>query len=622
MKYRAEIDGLRALAVIPVILFHAGFEMFSGGYVGVDIFFVISGYLIATIIISEMAEENFSIINFYERRARRILPALFVVMIVCIPFAWFWMTPNELKDFGESLLAVSFFTSNILFWRESGYFEIAAELKPLLHTWSLAIEEQFYILFPIFLLLTWRIGLRWVVALLLLVLIISLGVAQWGAYNSPTANFYLLPTRGWELLIGVLLAFHLRYSSYIMPQSINQTLSLLGFGMIVYSIISFDKTTPFPGLYSLIPTIGTGLLILFTVPKTLIYSLLNLKPIVGVGLISYSAYLWHQPLLAFTKLNFPEDHSNILLIGICSSSLVIAYFSWRYIENPFRQKKIMNRSFIFSISITAMLLLSTIGQWLNYSNGALKYYPLEKQKVYKNFINPSEYVVKRHKEISLKEFSKENSKNDIIIIGDSHSQDLVNAVFEADLNQKYEFSSFEIPIGCGVLFIKDRSDREDPVLNCQKKSFYNKDLLKQISLADEVWIVSNWKDADINYMTESLKNLLVVNDQIKLFGSKNMGIVNARWYKNNDLNDWSSPILNEKNKKIFNRTAKINESINQISKLMGVEFINTQHLICNGNDFCANYRAGNIISYDDSHLTKHGAKILGKSIKLKLQLNK
>ena len=151
MKYRAEIDGLRALAVLPVILFHAGFEWFSGGFVGVDVFFVISGYLITTIIISEMAEGKFSIVNFYERRARRILPALFFVMAACLPFAWVWLTPNDLKDFGQSLVAVSTFSSNILFWLESGYFDRAAELKPLLHTWSLAVEEQYYILFPIFL---------------------------------------------------------------------------------------------------------------------------------------------------------------------------------------------------------------------------------------------------------------------------------------------------------------------------------------------------------------------------------------------------------------------------------------------------------------------------------------
>ncbi len=299
---------------------------------------------------------------------------------------------------------------------------------------------------------------------------------------------------------------------------------------------------------------------------------------------------------------------------------MIAYFSWRYLETPFRKSKKIKKDLLLKFIATATLFFIIIGHLLNYSDGALKYYSLDKQKLYSNFINPSQYVVKRHKEISLRKFSKVNNKVDILIIGDSHSQDLVNAVFEANLNENYEFSSFEIPIGCGVLFIKDRSDREDPMLNCQKKSFYNIDLMKQISLADEVWIVSNWKDIDIDYMNESLENLLALNKQIKLFGAKNMGSISARWYKVNEINNWHNPILTEKNKKIFNRTAKVNKSISEISDLMGVEFINTQFLICNGKDFCANYRDGNIISYDDSHLTKHGAKILGNALKAKLKI--
>ena len=167
MKYRAEIDGLRALAVLPVILFHAGFELFGGGFVGVDVFFVISGYLITSIIISEMGRDNFSLINFYERRARRILPALFFVMLVSIPFAWFWLTPGDLKDFGQSLIAVATFSSNILFWIESGYFATASELKPLLHTWSLAVEEQYYILFPLFLMIFWNLPKKYLLLLLI-----------------------------------------------------------------------------------------------------------------------------------------------------------------------------------------------------------------------------------------------------------------------------------------------------------------------------------------------------------------------------------------------------------------------------------------------------------------------
>ena len=339
MNYRAEIDGLRALAVLPVILFHAGFERFSGGYVGVDVFLVISGYLITTLIISEMAIGEFSIVNFYERRARRILPALFFVMAACLPFAWFWLLPIDLKDFGLSLVAVSTFSSNILFWMESGYFDTAAELKPLLHTWSLAIEEQYYILFPIFLMLTWRLGLKWILTLLSLVFVISLGVAHWGAFNKPSATFYLLPTRGWELLVGVFFAFYLKHNEYLKSHITNQILSLLGFVMIVYSIVAFDDTTPFPSLYALIPTIGTGLLILSAVPNTFVHRLLSFSPLVGIGLISYSAYLWHHPLLAFARHRQIGEVSDFFLITLCIASLLMAYFSWRYVEKPFRKKR-------------------------------------------------------------------------------------------------------------------------------------------------------------------------------------------------------------------------------------------------------------------------------------------
>lgn len=434
MKYRAEIDGLRALAVLPVILFHAGFEWFSGGFIGVDVFFVISGYLITTIIISEMAEGKFSIVNFYERRARRILPALFFVMAACLPFAWMWMLPPQLKDFSQSLIAVSTFSSNILFWLETGYFSESSEAKPLLHTWSLAVEEQYYILFPIFLMLTWRLGIKWVLILLSIVFFISLGIAQWGAYNSPSATFFLLPTRGWELLVGVFAAFYLKYNTYLKSHFLNQALSLLGFGMIAYSIIAFDKTTPFPSLYALIPTIGTGLLILCAVPKTFVHRLLSLKFIVGIGLISYSAYLWHQPLFAFARIFFNEV-SLYIFITLILITFLAAYLTWKYIESPFRSKQSISRNNIFIGSFVLAILFIAIGLTGHLKqgfesriniNGSDKIEAIVKELDFSDY--PSHRLVNQTKTNYYSVGNTSENNPAIVIIGDSHAYQYWNVI--------------------------------------------------------------------------------------------------------------------------------------------------------------------------------------------------
>ena len=211
MKYRREIDGLRAVAVLPVILFHGGFAGFEGGYLGVDVFFVLSGYLITSILYQEHAAGSFSILKFYERRARRILPALILVVLACIPFAWAWLVPRELAEFSRSVLSVVAFVSNVYFWTQSNYFATAAELKPLLHTWSLGIEEQFYVAYPLVIAAIWRMNRKWLPAILLVAVVASLVLAQWVVGHRPSAAFFLLPTRAWELLAGGLVAVHLMH---------------------------------------------------------------------------------------------------------------------------------------------------------------------------------------------------------------------------------------------------------------------------------------------------------------------------------------------------------------------------------------------------------------------------
>ncbi|KCZ94417.1 acyltransferase family protein [Hyphomonas johnsonii] len=363
MKYRAEIDGLRAIAVVPVMLFHAGFGLFSGGFIGVDVFFVISGYLITTLIINDLDASRFSLLHFYERRARRILPALFLVVLFCIPAAWFLLLPEDLTEFSRSLVAVATFSSNIFFWKESGYFSTAIELRPLVHTWSLAVEEQFYIFFPLLLMAVWRFGKRAAVWILIAGFIASLAVAQWAAYNKPEAGFYLLPTRGWELLVGTFAAFYLQRGPVRTSTRINNLMSALGLAAIIFSVLMFDKMTPFPSLYALVPTVGAVLIILFALQGTLVHWLLSLKGVVGVGLISYSAYLWHQPLYAFARqytLGKPGV-AVFLLLGLLS--LVLAYLSWRFVEAPFRKRSSagMSRTVIFGTALSGIVVMMSLG---------------------------------------------------------------------------------------------------------------------------------------------------------------------------------------------------------------------------------------------------------------------
>lgn len=374
MKYRAEIDGLRAIAVIPVIMFHAGFEGFSGGFVGVDIFFVISGYLITTIILSEKEQGTFSLINFYERRARRILPALFLIMFISLPFAWLWLMPSDMKDFSHSLIAVSFFSSNFLFWQETGYWGAANEFKPLLHTWSLAVEEQYYILFPLFLMLMWRFRKRWIFGSFMIIAAVSLILAQWGAYNRPEANFFLLPTRGWELAIGAGIAFYFLYRRQtirilLSHKFVDEVLAGIGLLMIAYAIFVFDETVPFPSLYALVPTIGTGLIILFSTSSTLVGRLLSTKLLVGIGLISYSAYLWHQPLFAFARHGSTTEPSELLFVVLAMVSFLLAYLTWRFVEKPFRKKGCIDRKSIFLFSISGSAVFIIIGLLGHISDG-------------------------------------------------------------------------------------------------------------------------------------------------------------------------------------------------------------------------------------------------------------
>jgi PAS domain S-box-containing protein len=339
----------------------------------VDIFFVISGYLITTIILTELEAGQFSILNFYERRARRILPALLLIMAMSLPFAWLWLMPSDAKEFSESAMAVLVFASNIFFWRRSDYFDTATELKPLLHTWSLGVEEQFYVLFPMFLMFAWRLGRKRIVVLLAMMALLSLALAEYGTGRMPVATFFLLPTRGWELALGSLIAFYLkRKDRDHFPPALYQILSLTGLGLIIYSILAFTRETPFPGLSALIPTVGAGLIILCALPETLVGRLLTNRVLVGIGLVSYSAYLWHQPLLSFARHRSLTGPSDFVVAGLVVLTFGLAYLTWRYVEVPFRRKDIVTKGVLWRCSLASAVVIAA-------SAGSLQLSPSDSQ---------------------------------------------------------------------------------------------------------------------------------------------------------------------------------------------------------------------------------------------------
>lgn len=340
-NYRPEIDGLRSVAILPVLLSHAGFLWAQGGFIGVDIFFVISGFLITRIIATEIAEGSFSIVRFYERRARRILPALFLVTVACVLPAWWLMLPDAFEEFGNSLVAVPLFVSNILFWMESGYFATESGLKPLIHTWSLAVEEQYYIVFPLLALLVLPRGRRAFIAVLAVIACLSLAVAEWTSARAPDASFFLPHTRVWELFAGSIAAM-LILRQKPLPLIARQALSLAGGAAIVWALATFTAETIHPGLVTALPVVGTALVLLFAERDTLVGKLLALPPLVWVGLISYSLYLWHQPVFAFTRMALGEAGPRDLVVPalLC---FPLAWASWRFVETPFRDRSRVRR---------------------------------------------------------------------------------------------------------------------------------------------------------------------------------------------------------------------------------------------------------------------------------------
>jgi len=436
MQYRPEIDGLRSLAVLPVILSHAGFKAFHGGFVGVDVFFVISGFLITSILLAETSQGRFSLLTFYERRARRILPALFVVMAACLPVAYWGMLPNEFKNFGQSLVATSLFANNVLLMLTSGYWSLASEFKPLLHTWSLGVEEQFYILFPLMLMACRRWRGAALMSLFASLALLSLASAEWGSRAWPNAAFYLLPTRAWELLIGSMAAaLPLLRLQPVASGGVRQALSLSGLVMIVGSVLTFDESVPSPSLFILLPTLGATLIILFATPGTWVQRLLASKVPVTIGLISYSAYLWHQPLFAFARILSVDAPGAGLMLGLSALTLVLAYLSWRFVEAPFRAKGRVRRAVVFGGAFVGSLCFVIVGGYVQLRQGM-------PERVFDTSVaqQPGMYISYNERIFRYSANSFVNAvARKVLVQGNSYARDFVNMNLEVFDTKGLEF---------------------------------------------------------------------------------------------------------------------------------------------------------------------------------------
>ena len=626
MKYRPEIDGLRAIAVLPVILFHAGYTSFSGGYVGVDIFFVISGYLITSIIFGDIQAGSYSITKFYERRARRILPALFLMMLISTIAAMLFIPPLGAKNYFQSVVAVALFSSNIQFYRElSDYFGMGAEYMPLLHTWTLAVEEQFYIIYPLFLMIIWKFGKSWVFWILTIIAFISLALANWGSLYFPGASFYLIPTRAWELLLGCLIAIQFRINGR--PEwnaTLRQLFSFVGVLLIFYAVFMFNSNTPFPSFFTLAPTVGAALIIIFATPITFIGKVLSNKILVTIGLISYSAYLYHLPLFVFTRyITCTElNHSTSLVLTI--AAFLLGYISWRFVERPFRNRAFLSTKTVFFCSFAGSIFFVFIGLLGHYTNG---FYDYKTSKIAepRKWIYVDMFKERRERDAVIKQLTERDdaetvkSHHNVLILGDSMAGDFWFAVnVNKDLFKGYRF----IKEGLDDLCIPDfrewlENHEKGKYAKCNRSDKFEK--IYNLSLGcDEIVLTADWTK-------KSARSALSL---ASYFHSRDKRVYVIGKFRNFNISDssylfaTSSLPINRLGNFMFDRVLSSTQEINNIlrtntAKDKGVMFIDKSKFFCDfTHKTCSLYDTqGKPLIFDGLHVTKVGASYYANALK-------
>ena len=609
MIYRAEIDGLRAVAVLPVIFYHAGFAFAHGGYIGVDVFFVISGYLITSLIVEEKRAGTFSLASFYERRMRRLLPALFIVLFAAGICAWMLFTPQQLSAFGASVVATSLFASNFYFLHQTDYFAPPTLGLPLVHTWSLAVEEQYYALFPLVLWLGWRRGIRGVAVIISTIALASFAWCEVSWRRSPDANFYLIFGRAWELMIGALAALSATRLGGVRA-SVRDGATIIGIALLGFSMAAFDDGVPFPSALTLIPVLGSVLLVLFATSETWIGRVLRSPLLVGVGLLSYSAYLWHQPVFAFLREYSLEEPSRLMMLSACGAVFVLAYLTWRFVEKPFRDRRHLSRAQItgFAIGISSSLIV--LGSILVSTDGMRQYSPnYERLNAVADRKSNAAYVRERFDRLRKRPFDPADPRPRAIVVGDSFAEDLVNALFENGTLDRYQVQTWYVPARCQIVAMdfptqmthvdardRDACEHADTLL----------DALTAIGQADLIVLAANWKDWSAEDMDHTVKSLnLLPHQKLLVAGSKSFGKISlARYYR------MSSQQLLQLRHTVDSSQRTVNEML--AARLDSSVFVDLYALLC--NDYVCPLFTNDLdlISYDGVHLTPAGARYLGE----------
>ncbi len=622
IDYRPEIDGLRAIAVISVIIYHAqitiyGNQILPGGYIGVDIFFVISGYLITSIILKEYKlTGNFSFSNFYQRRARRILPALFFVMLASIPLGWYFFSFTNFANFAESMLFSLLFSSNLYFhFTGIEYDSVPSIFLPLLHTWSLSIEEQYYIIFPITLLLIYKFFKKYIFHSFVLILVISLALAHFESLNNPSISFYFLHTRLWELMFGSILAyFEIEKNFKSKNLILNFFLTIIGLILIIYSMFFFNHDTLHPSIYTLVPVIGVGTIILYSYTVDSVKKILSSKLFVGIGLLSYSLYLWHYPIFAFSRTALYTQGNLFKQIIIAFVIFTLSLITFKYIEQPFRNKKNKFKKVFYYLSIAFVLIifLST----LIILKGGFKYNIPESLD-----INNFDY---RYKEVELykkchRNFDINNTfctfgnnKSNVYLVGDSQ---LISIMF--DLKNKLNNNNFNLTSmtkpGQVLLFnnYQNEEDKKYQTYRIEKLSEIKNSIViigGKYSLYENDTLIN-----EIEFYKDFFKSLVNNNNKIILLGPipvvdnpynvKKMGRNKFSEFKKNGFTDQSIPL-----KDFYNQSENTNKFIKNIL-IESIFYLDLEKIFCDDKS-CYSVKDKKVYLSDDDHPSIFAANLI------------